>query len=260
MYDSNSSRGHSLARSESAPPAFATSLENSDHSMNESTHEESAAFDHRIASASDSSDTDDDSPEDLPKRGASQADKLLADLSTSPLPTHPQATSKAIRKLKTNQSAFLPSLTVGGYISGSDSGADDDLDVASMRKNRRGQRARQQIWEKRYGSKAKHLQKQRQDHQQSDRNQGWDLRKGAVGEQGGRSAKGRKERGRAGETLTDANAIQISSSKLDSNNRKGRLSKEENDRPLHPSWEAKKKAKEQQKQAAVFQGKKITFD
>ena len=30
--------------------------------------------------------------------------------------------------------------------------------------------------------------------------------------------------------------------------------------PLHPSWEASRRRKEQQSKIAVFQGKKITFD
>ncbi len=63
-------------------------------------------------------------------------------------------------------SAFLPSL-MGGYISGSESAS--DIDVAPpTRKNRRGQRARQAIWEKKYGEKAKHHQKAK-----DTRNSGW---------------------------------------------------------------------------------------
>ncbi|KAH9890153.1 Bud-site selection protein [Xylariomycetidae sp. FL2044] len=81
--------------------------------------------------------------------------------------------------LTAGSSAFLPTL-MGGYISGSESEA-SDVDVAPpARKNRRGQRARQAIWEKKYGEKAKHKEKEK-----NSRDQGWDMRRGAVGGGGG---------------------------------------------------------------------------
>lgn len=36
--------------------------------------------------------------------------------------------------------------------------------------------------------------------------------------------------------------------------------KQQSQLPLHPSWEASRRRKEQQSKIAVFQGKKITFD
>lgn len=36
--------------------------------------------------------------------------------------------------------------------------------------------------------------------------------------------------------------------------------KQQTQLPLHPSWEASRRRKEQQSKIAVFQGKKITFD
>ncbi|KAJ7185606.1 Bud-site selection protein [Mycena filopes] len=62
-------------------------------------------------------------------------------------------------------SQFLPSLAVG-YIRGgsSDSGFEDDVDVdgdgGGERKNRRGQRARRAIWEKKFGRGANHKKKE----------------------------------------------------------------------------------------------------
>jgi hypothetical protein len=35
---------------------------------------------------------------------------------------------------------------------------------------------------------------------------------------------------------------------------------DDDDRPIHPSWEAKKKLKEQQCAVFAFKGKKINFD
>ncbi|KAH9812312.1 BUD22-domain-containing protein [Melampsora americana] len=60
-------------------------------------------------------------------------------------------------------STFLPALNVG-YVDGSDGSDLDDpvydrLEREMGRKNRRGQRARRAIWEKKFGKGAKHLQK-----------------------------------------------------------------------------------------------------
>ncbi|KIM25832.1 hypothetical protein M408DRAFT_25945 [Serendipita vermifera MAFF 305830] len=68
------------------------------------------------------------------------------------------------------ESTFLPSLAVGftrGDSSASDWSGDEGnvsnkVDLAP-RKNRRGQRARKAIWEKKYGKNANHLKKQRED-------------------------------------------------------------------------------------------------
>ncbi|KAK6854433.1 hypothetical protein PG995_009526 [Apiospora arundinis] len=75
-------------------------------------------------------------------------------------------------------STFLPSL-MGGYISGSESDA-SDVDVAPARNNRRGQRARQAIWEKKFKQEAKHLNKPK-----DSRDAGWDPKRGAVGNEHG---------------------------------------------------------------------------
>jgi len=152
-------------------------------------------------------------------------------------------------------STFLPSL-MGGYISGSDSEA-SDIDIApSTNKNRRGQRARQAIWEKRYKEQAKHLKKQ-----QEKRDSGWDTKYGAV-------------EGDAGQPWKRGirNPLLSSGSNNNNNNNNNApaeqapppMPKKEKKRddtgPLHPSWEAKRKAKENQKASAPYEGTKITFD
>jgi hypothetical protein len=136
------------------------------------------------------------------------------------------------------KSAFLPSLSMGGYISGSGSDLDDDLDIAP-KKNRRGQRARQAIWEKKFGTKAKHVKTQ-------DAKQGWDAKRGAVG---GRDQKPHR-------FANAANAQPLGP-------RKGEVKepkKRDDTGPLHPSWEAAKRAKEKKAVPVVFSGKKISFD
>ena len=177
---------------------------------------------------------------------ASDSDTESSAISRSP-PAKKAATSKkAAKPLKSTDSTFLPTL-MGGYISGSESAS--DIDVAPERRNRRGQRARQQIWEKKFGEKAKHLVEPKA------RDSGWDLKRGAVGvdskpwKHGVRNPLLDKSKG------TGANEM--------------RLGKEppaprirDDAGPLHPSWEAKKLAKEKElaRQAAPFAGKKITFD
>lgn len=156
--------------------------------------------------------------------------------------------SKKAAQTKSKDTQFLPSL-MGGYISGSESEA-SDIDVAPpARKNRRGQKARQAIWEKKFKAEAKHLAKQK-----AGRDDGWDLKRGAVDgsektpwKQGIKTLFGK----RAGNNQGGEPA--------ESSRRPKARPKKDNEGPLHPSWEAKKKAKEQQ-QTAAFQGKRVVFD
>ena len=157
--------------------------------------------------------------------------------------------------------AFLPSLSMGGYYSGSESDIDDGFDhergppIKQERKNRRGQRARQQIAEKKYGKEAKHLANQKLNETKS-RNDGWDARKGAVG--GGDRRRGK---GVGGDRFGGRNAAPTGANG-DAIGSRARTSKKEAkkaDGPLHPSWEAAKKRKEEGGKIE-FAGKKITFD
>ncbi|MDI1489597.1 MAG: hypothetical protein OHK93_000794 [Ramalina farinacea] len=191
---------------------------------------------------------------------------------------------------------FLPTLSMGGYWSGgSDNGndhEDDDIDGLShepKRKNKRGQRARQAIYEQKYGQNANHLKKQPQGStKQGDRDQGWDPRSGARGDgprKGRRQQDGKDEFGRdASRRKAKQNAIQGNRKQRRAAGKENRVmksganndpvvnlrkripagetnnaSKDAKKEALHPSWEAAKKAKETKK-AMPFQGKKITFD
>ena len=190
---------------------------------------------------------------------------LSPDLSPSPnqeLPnSHPRKASTALTKTTT----FLPSLTMGGYISDSDSTnfSDTHLDTANakVRKNRRGQQERRQIWEKKYGRNANHVKRQIQSQR---RDLGWESR---VGDQkdGTRNWRGKKMQDRksgrdqqrgGGPTTSGANSDTVDvRARLNRKTEKNILE----ERPLHPSWEAAKKAKEAKK-AITFQGKKLVFD
>lgn len=141
---------------------------------------------------------------------------------------------------KPNKSSFIPSLTMGGYISGSGSDLDDDVDIAP-KKNRRGQRARQKIWEQKYKAKANHLKNQ-------ERSAGWDPKRGAVGGSQPRFAKG-------------ANSMPLQNSRRNVGESVAKKPPKKDDSgPLHPSWEAAKRAKERNSAPVPFQGKKISFD
>ncbi|KAK8190008.1 Bud-site selection protein [Phyllosticta capitalensis] len=194
-----------------------------------------------------------------------------ASTSTSPPPpTKSKRTELAATTAAPTKSTFIPSLSAVGYISGSDSDASDPEDVdervAPPRKNRRGQRARQAIWEKKYGEKAAHVQKAQQK-AKTDRNAGWDAKRGATdggargkGGKGGFQGKGagagkfgaaRYNKGSGEASGTAANTTALGKRKTPHRDDEGKL---------HPSWEAKKRLKEQASANVKFEGKKITFD
>lgn len=194
----------------------------------------------------DSSDSEEESGSESESESESGSD---SDSDVSAISPPPKASRKDSRKedeiLK--RGGMLPSL-MGGYISGSESEA-SDIDVApAARKNRRGQRARQAIWEKKFKEKAKHLGQEK-----SGRDSGWDLKRGAVdGSERTPWKKGIKtpfERRSDGQQEHGAPEP----------SRPRPPTKKDDEGPLHPSWEARKKAKEAQ-QTAAFQGTKITFD
>ena len=147
-----------------------------------------------------------------------------------------------------NTSAFLPSLTAGGYWSGSESASDDDMvEEITQRKNRPGQRARRQLWEKKYGNNAKHIREGRSGHG-TDR---WDPRRGAV-------------QGREPYQRRNFKSSYYDSRRNTKNDIRDTASVHDRDpdpmskRPLHPSWEAARKRKQQMK--ATHKGEKIIFD
>lgn len=132
----------------------------------------------------------------------------------------------------------LPSLATGYFSGGSDNEDVDNDSVVkaatTQRKNRRGQRARQKIWEQKFGEKAKHVQNER----------------ARVRSEAERKKAEYEERER--KRWLKAQTAGRPDSKLADK-------RESADQAVHPSWEAKKLAEEKQKNAK-FQGKKITFD
>lgn len=148
-------------------------------------------------------------------------------------------------------STFLPSL-MGGYISGSESAS--DIEEARPRK-RRGQRARQAIWEKKYGASAKHLQKESR---AGGRDAGWDMRRGAV-DGDVRDRKTPWKKGVSNPSARSGQGVGIATRDEAFGKPTSRPTKRDDQGPLHPSWAAKKKAQDAQKNAS-FSGRKIVFD
>ncbi|KAJ5105704.1 Bud-site selection protein BUD22 [Penicillium alfredii] len=221
-------------------------------------------FDARLASGSDD---DSDASEDITRadNAAVAADDIYDSVSRSPSPSSPAADSPPPKKTKASKvsaapaqsTTFLPSLMMGGYWSGSESEATDDEETAGgkrQRKNRMGQQARRALWEKKYGQKANHVRQESQQ-QRKNKDSGWDVRRGAVdsdlrgGRGGGRGGRG----GFSAQSRRDGHA---GSRAHPGKNEQG---PPKDTGPLHPSWEAKRKAKDQANTAA-FQGKKVTFD
>lgn len=189
----------------------------------------------------DSEDSEDDDEDDSDSSAVSPPPKMRKE-------------SKKAASTRVTDTKFLPSL-MGGYVSGSESEA-SDIDVApTARKNRRGQRARQAIWEKKFKEKAKHLEKEK-----SGRDAGWDLKRGAVDGSSSRTPwkQGIKTPFEKRSATVDSSE-QAPSAEFQPKPQKKPPPKKDDEGPLHPSWEARKKAKEAQ-QTAAFSGKRVVFD
>lgn len=182
---------------------------------------------------------------------SSDADPSLAEPTMSKEGARKDSVSAATTKATT----FLPALTMGGYWSGSEDDAqiDDSVSKIKIRKNKRGQRARQKIYEQKYGKNANHLKKAEQ-----SRDHGWDARRGAQESEPRTNRRGRRQAPKRGDKIKRLPARGPTSSGANTEVL-GPRKQSSVSTALHPSWEAAKKAKEQKK-AAPFQGKKVTFD
>lgn len=189
-------------------------------------------------------------PEEITEESEVEEEPRKPRAPNKPPPTAPKSTT------------FLPSLSLGGYWSGSESVEDLSDTEQQPRRNRRGQQARRALWEKKFGKNANHLKMQSQ-----NRDEGWDSRRGArdSDERGKRGRRRGRRRGRGGLRMSrgdvggEGRGRGPVRSGANSDPVSARKTKLATNAPLHPSWEAAKKAKEQKKTAA-FQGKKVVFD
>ncbi len=158
-----------------------------------------------------------------------------------------KAKTKLANMNSATTSVVLPKLS-GGYISGSESASDVDL---APPKKRLGQRQRQAKWEKKYGANAKHV-----EHPSGHRDAGWDMKRGAIEDDARGKRPGRRERAQAAASAQ----IHGEQGEKDAGQQRSRQQKKPaKDGPVHPSWEAARKAKEAVKPMA-FQGKRVVFD
>lgn len=184
------------------------------------------------------------------------SDEKVSDSSSSYSAEGTASPSRDETKDKTEKTVtFLPALSMGGYFSGSESDV-EELGEVKPRKNRRGQRARQQLAELKFGKNAKHLHGQ---DQKAARNAGWDAKRGAVSgnDYGKRRANGDY---RASNIGFHSGGRDTSTTKSGQNGSRRKVDSRDDAGPLHPSWEAAKLRKSQPTSQASFSGKKITFD
>ena len=193
------------------------------------------AYDNRLAQP-------DSDEEDADSFASFGSESIGGSTSASPIPEPSSA------------SAFVPALGMTGYYSGSESdGSEIDSAEPKARKNRRGQRARQQIAELKYGKNAKHLQNSQSDR---GRNAGWDAKRGAVGRSDRQHPRGMGIRNRNTEDQTRRDHLRRNDTVAQTEKPKTR----DDAGSLHPSWQAAKQRKQQRGGQAAFAGKKVTFD
>ncbi|KXG48138.1 Bud-site selection protein, BUD22 [Penicillium griseofulvum] len=228
----------------------------------ESGDEDLSQFNSRLGPGSDSEADSDSGDED---------DRVAGDISDSisrsPSPSFSTENSPPPKKVKAAKGAaaavksttFLPTL-MSGYWSGSEEATDDeDSGAKPVRKNRMGQQARRALWEKKYGATANHVKQEQMAAKYGGRDNGWDTKRGATdGTRGGRGGRGGRRGGFGGGVGRPQN--RDGPAGAPSGQRPGGKPKgpPKDEGPLHPSWEAKRKAKEQT--TAAFAGKKVTFD
>ncbi|KAF4177856.1 hypothetical protein CNMCM8927_009189 [Aspergillus lentulus] len=259
--DADSRKTASKAATRSAKPASgeADGEEGSDVDMDDAESVDYSRFDARLASGSGSDSDGESDAEEASHSDDSNNPAHYSDISRSASPEQPPKKSKSKKATSTpaTSTTFLPSLTMGGYFSGSESEPEDLEGVAGppRRKNRMGQQARRALWEKKYGSGANHIKKQKEN-EWRNRDSGWDTRRGAT--DGTEGPRGKRGLGQGRPWQRDGNSTGGDRPQRGppggSNKKNGK-----DDKPLHPSWEAARKAKEQ-KSMAAFQGKKVTFD
>ncbi|KAJ5550049.1 Bud-site selection protein BUD22 [Penicillium sp. DV-2018c] len=257
---SKSRRGEQVSRSE----------EGMDISGSEGSEDEDMSqYTSRLAPDSDA-DSESGDEEDL----VADNDDISDSISRSPSPSFSASGSdspppKKVKAVKgssapVQSTTFLPSLMHGGYWSGSEEATDEEDAGSKPRKNRMGQQARRALWEKKFGAAANHIKKEQMAAKYGGRDNGWDTKRGATdGTRGGRGGFGGRggRRGGLGGIGDRFGRPQHRDDAADASTRKpaGKPKpSKDNEGPLHPSWEAKRKAKEQT--TAAFAGKKVTFD
>ena len=200
------------------------------------------------------------SPEVAEHRDPSNDSQVSEPENNSPPPTKPKRTKApkaSSQPTHVKSSTFLPTL-MGGYWSGTDSSAsdleDDPLTSIKQRKNRPGQAARRALWEKKYKDKANHIASGQGS--LAEQRQAVLEARGVVSKKRGYERDGRGGRRGAGVGMSGGNSVVVGQRR--NGNGRGEAAKKDDSGPLHPSWQAAKKAKTLEK-TAKFEGKKVVF-
>ncbi|KAF8206234.1 Bud-site selection protein [Mycena galopus ATCC 62051] len=206
------------------------------------------------------SDSDDAAPPSKKK-----ATKSAPSASAKPAPAASSKTAAKATSASAAASQFLPSLAVGYVRGGSDdSDVEEDAEEAGgERKNRRGQRARRAIWEKKYGRGANHKKKEAEDAaaERAVQKAKWEARQAKRDAAAGKWREGAQVAD-AGWGGRNAAAAGAGAAGTGAHGRAGAGgAKPQKEVGLHPSWAAKKALKEKMGSGILpSQGKKIVFD
>ncbi|KAH9936304.1 Bud-site selection protein [Fomitopsis serialis] len=217
-----------------------------------------AVSDEDVGGLSEASDSSDTSLSPAAKRRKQLDHKASA---AQAVPKDPKGKSKA----SAAESTFLPSLSVGFTRGDSDVSdwSDEEANAADgARKNRRGQRARRAIWEKKYGKNANHVKNahgtsMRDGQRPSNRA---NLPGKGAPRRDGPDTRQHRPSAYAASRQPDSRRVAHEIAPPGPENAFARTKARE-EKPLHPSWEAKKRLKERENPVILpAQGKKITFD
>ncbi|KAI0044398.1 Bud-site selection protein [Auriscalpium vulgare] len=188
------------------------------------------------------------SADDGSTAGESGSEVTAPSARKSVIPLSISSTSKRAPSAPTtagSQSTFLPSLSHGFIRGDSDSDwSDGEAAIADVKtKNRRGQRARRAIWEKKYGRGAKHLNVEHASTSRAPEQHGGPRVMRSVGRSTSHSQH------RPPDNLAPPRKDDLQKSNKDI------------ERPLHPSWEAKRKLKERESGAIIAsQNTRVVFN
>ncbi|PNH53107.1 hypothetical protein VD0003_g4288 [Verticillium dahliae] len=209
--------------------------------------------------AESESESEEQEQEQDDQQGMNSERRRMLEADAAPPPAAPARQPKEPKPVKAGATTFLPSL-MGGYFSGSESAS--DVDVAPPKK-RLGQRQRQAIAERKHGEMANHVRNEKKKKQQGGRDDGWDMKRGAVDSAEGKGRKpwmkegaGEKEGAKGAKGAKGGHAPRPVMNRKE--RRRLKMLSKDDQGELHPSWQARKREKEAL-QSAAFQGTKITF-
>lgn len=201
----------------------------------------------------------DTEPSDNEDDVQSESEESEDELFEKPKDIKKEKKEKKEKKLKEHN---LPELATGYFSGGSDSEIEDDEVVQKItkpqKKNRRGQRARQKIWEAKFKNQANHIKKEKEAKQKQyeQRQKEYEAR---VAKREARAKEWEKTGANSAPLKQRTFKKDVSMPSAPSSTSSATKAPEQpKETKLHPSWEAKKKQEAALKNVK-FQGKKITF-